>query len=51
MRAKLIKRLHQIILEIAKADDKGLDKIGIELADIEKKLLGYIPEKKYTNGN
>lgn len=51
MKAKLIKRLHQIILEIAKADDKGLDKIGIELAEIEKKLLGYAPEKKYTDGN
>ena len=51
MKAKLIKRLHQIILEIAKADDKQLDKIGIELADIEKKLLGYVPEKKFTNGN
>ena len=51
MKAKLIKRLHQIILEIAKADDKQLDKIGVELADIEKKLLGYVPEKKHTNGN
>ena len=51
MRAKLIKRLHQIILEIAKADDKGLDRIGIELAEIEKKLLGYVPEKKHINGN
>ena len=51
MKAKLIKRLHQIILEIAKADDKQLDKIGVELADIEKKLLGYVPEKKYTNEN
>jgi hypothetical protein len=51
VKTKLIKRLHQIILEIAKADDKGLDKIGIELAEIEKKLLGYTPEKKYTDGN
>jgi hypothetical protein len=51
MKAKLIKRLHQIILEIAKADDKGLDKIGVELAEIEKKLLGFVPEKKFTNGN
>ena len=51
MKTKLIKRLHQIILEIAKAYDKELDKIGAELADIEKKLLGYVPEKKYPNGN
>ena len=51
MKTKLIKRLHQIILEIAKADDKELDKIGAELADIEKKLLSYVPEKKYPNGN
>ena len=51
MKERLIKRLHQIILEIAKADDRQLDKIGVELADIEKKLLGYVPEKKHTNGN
>lgn len=41
MKAKLIKRLHQIILEIAKADDKQLDKIGVELAEIEKALIQY----------
>ncbi len=51
MKAKLIKRLHQIILEIAKADDRDLNRIGVELAEIEKKLLGYVPEKKHTNGN
>ena len=51
MKERLIKRLHEIILEIAKADDRQLDKIGVELADIEKKLLGYVPEKKHTNGN
>lgn len=29
------------MLEIGKANDAELDKIGIELADIEKELLQY----------
>lgn len=37
----ILKRLHEILLEIGKANDAELDKIGIELADIEKKLLQY----------
>ncbi len=45
MKVKLIKRLHEIMVEIVKANDKELDKIGIELADIEKKLLAYEPKK------
>ena len=44
MKVKLIKRLHEIMVEIVKANDKELDKIGIELADIEKKLLAYEPK-------
>ena len=47
----LIKRLNQILIQIVKADDKELDKIGVELLDIEKKLRGWVPEKKHTNGN
>lgn len=37
----ILKRLHEILLEIGKANDAKLDKIGIELADIEKELLQY----------
>ena len=51
MKTKLIKRLHEIILEIVKADDAELTKIGIELAEIEKKLMAYHPGKHFTNGN
>lgn len=51
MKKDLIKRLNQILIQIVKADDKELDKIGVELLDIEKKLMGWVPEKKYTNGN
>ena len=38
-KASLLKRLHAIIIEIAKANNEDLDKIGVELAEIEKKLL------------
>lgn len=51
MKKELMKRLHQIILEIAKADDRGLDKIGQELCEIEKKLLSWAPDHKCTGGN
>lgn len=37
----ILKRLHEILLEIGKANGAELDKIGIELADIEKELLQY----------
>ena len=47
MKIKLLKRLHEILLEIAKADDAGLNKIGAELAEIEKKLLEYAPQKDF----
>jgi hypothetical protein len=46
MKKKLIKRLHEIQMEILKADDKELDKIGIELLEIEKKLMAYETPKK-----
>ena len=51
MKTKLIKRLHEIMLEIIKADDAELTKIAIELAEIEKKLLAYQPGKHFTNDN
>lgn len=41
MKVKIIKRLHEIMLEIIKADDDQLNKIGQELAEIEKKLIIY----------
>ena len=49
MKKKIMKRLHEILIEIVKADDADLDKIGAELVEIEKKLMGYnpkAPEKK-----
>lgn len=46
MRKKLIRRLHQILMEIVKADDVELNKIGTELLEIEKKLMMYNPNKR-----
>lgn len=46
MKEKLIKRLNEILLEIVKANDEQLDKIGVELIEIEKKLIVYNPNKK-----
>lgn len=47
MKKVLLKRLHEILLEIAKADDRGLDKIGVELLEIEKQLMTWYPDKRY----
>lgn len=47
MKKALLKRLHEILLEIAKADDRGLDKIGVELLEIEKQLMTWYPDKRY----
>ena len=41
IKERLLKRLHQILMEIAKANDSELDKIGVELAEIEKAILKY----------
>ena len=41
MKKALLKRLHEILIEIATADDRGLDKIGVELLEIEKKLMTW----------
>ena len=46
MKVYLIKRLHQLLIEIAKADMPELDKIGVELAEIEKKILSLSNVKK-----
>jgi hypothetical protein len=45
MKVKLVKRLHEIMLEIIKANDEELIKIGVELAEIEKKLMAYQPRQ------
>lgn len=45
MKKKLLKRLHQLQLEIIKANDVRLDEIGLELIEIEKQLLTYKEEK------
>lgn len=41
---KLIKKLHQIQIEIIRANDNELEKIGVELAEIEKELIKYVPK-------
>lgn len=41
MKEKMLKRLHEILIEIAKANDTELDRIGAELLEIEKQLLDY----------
>ena len=46
MKEKILKRLYKLQMEIVKANNKELDEIGVELAEIEKKLLKY--ETKYS---
>ena len=46
MKEKIIKRLHQIQMQILKADEAELNKIGIELLEIEKKLMLYTSKQK-----
>lgn len=45
MKEKIMKRLHQLQIEIIKANDKELDVIGLELIEIEKQLLKYREDK------
>ena len=47
MKKALLKRLHEILIEIAKADDKGLEKIGVELLEIEKELMTWMPDRMH----
>lgn len=46
IKAKILKELHQILIQIAKADDSELNKIGVKLAEIEKELLTYTSTSK-----
>ena len=45
MKTKLLKRLHELLILIVNANDEELDKIGVELVDIEKKLMQYNDKK------
>ena len=44
IKEKLLKKLHQILIDIAKANDTELERIGVELAEIEKLLIQYTPK-------
>ena len=46
MREKIVKRLHQLQMMILTANDKELDKVAIELVEIEKKLISLEISKK-----
>lgn len=46
MKVKILKRLHQLQMDILKANDAELDKIGLELIEIEKQLLQYQDKRK-----
>lgn len=46
---KILKRLHNLLMLIVKANDNELDKIGTELLEIEKKLVEYDTSKKIKN--
>ena len=46
MREKIVKRLHQLQMMILTVNDKELDKIAIELVEIEKKLISLEISKK-----
>lgn len=49
MKTKLLKRLHELLILIVNANDEELDKIGVELVDIEKKLMQYSDKKIKNN--
>jgi hypothetical protein len=46
MKRKIIKRLHQIQMQILRANDQELTKIGVELLEIEKKVMLYTQKQK-----
>jgi hypothetical protein len=48
MKVNLIKRLQEIMLIIAKADEPELNKIGLELIEIEKELMAYQQKKEIS---
>lgn len=49
MKTKLLKRLHELLILIVNANDEELDKIGVELVDIEKKIMQYNDKKNKNN--
>lgn len=46
MKQKLIKRLQELMLQIITCNDEELNKIGIELAEIEKQLITWQEKNK-----
>jgi len=46
MKIKILKRLHQLQMDILKANDADWDKISLELIEIEKQLLQYQDKRK-----
>ena len=46
MKQKLIKRLQELMLQIITYNDEELNKIGIELAEIEKQLITWQEKNK-----
>ena len=46
MKQKLIKRLQELMLQIITCNDEELNKIGIELAEIEKQLMTWQEKNK-----
>ena len=51
MKIKIIKKLHQIMMEIAKVDEDGLNRIATELLEIEKKLMVHQNNRKDVDIN
>lgn len=46
---KILKKLHSLLIDIVKADNAELNKIGVELTEIEKKLINYTSVSKETS--
>lgn len=46
MKQKLIKRLQELMLQIITCNDEELNKIGVELAEIEKQLITWQEKNK-----
>lgn len=48
MKEKILKKLHQILIDIVRADEPELDKIGEELVEIEKRIMMYGSKQKVS---
>lgn len=46
MKQKLIKRLQELMLQIITCNDEELNKIGVELVEIEKQLITWQEKNK-----